>query len=55
MICPAKTVTVTWYSKGEVSALGAGANTTGMVIDTTWGQGYILREMLDYSAMPVNA
>ena len=31
------------------------ANASGAVIDTIWGQGYILREMRDYDAMTVSA
>ena len=31
------------------------AGATGVVIDTIWGQGYILREMRDYDAMTVSA
>ena len=33
----------------------ADAGATGVVIDTIWGQGYILREMRDYNAMTVSA
>ena len=33
----------------------ADAGATGVVIDTIWGQGYILREMRDYDAMTVSA
>ena len=33
----------------------ADAGATGVVIDTIWVQGYILREMLDYDAMTVSA
>ena len=28
---------------------------SGVVIDTIWGQGYILREMRDYDAMTATA
>jgi DNA-binding response OmpR family regulator len=31
------------------------AGASGVVIDTIWGQGYILREMRDYDAMTVSA
>ena len=31
------------------------AGGSGVVIDTIWGQGYILREMRDYNAMTVTA
>jgi len=33
----------------------ADAGATGVVIDTIWGQGYILREMRDYDAMTASA
>ena len=33
----------------------ADAGATGVVIDTIWGQGCILREMCDYDAMTVSA
>ena len=33
----------------------ADAGATGVVIDTFWGQGYILREIRDYDAMTVSA
>ena len=33
----------------------ADVGATGVVIDTIWGQGYILREMRDYDAMTVSA
>ena len=33
----------------------ADAGATGVVIDTIWGQGYILREMRDCDAMTVSA
>ena len=33
----------------------ADAGASGVVIDTIWGQGYILREMRDYDAMSVSA
>ena len=33
----------------------ADAGATGVVIDTIWGQGHILREMRDYDAMTVSA
>jgi DNA-binding response OmpR family regulator len=31
------------------------AGASGVVIDTIWGQGYILREMRDFDAMTVSA
>jgi DNA-binding response OmpR family regulator len=33
----------------------ADARASGVVIDTIWGQGYILREMRDYDAITVSA
>ena len=33
----------------------ADAGSSGVVIDTIWGQGYILREMRDYDAMTISA
>ena len=33
----------------------ADAGASGVVIDTIWGQGYILREIRDYDAMTVSA
>lgn len=33
----------------------ADAGASGVVIDTIWGQGYILREMRDYDAITVSA
>jgi len=33
----------------------ADADASGVVIDTIWGQGYILREMRDHDAMTISA
>ena len=33
----------------------ADANASGVVIDTIWGQGYILREVRDYDTMTISA